>query len=249
MEFFLTILNNFNQLITFLNNNKKLLNEDNINKALNLKDESRIIEALEKFTKVSDDFVNLFKEDDLLIISKATYLFEYYRDLIFQKIKYGLKEFQTEIDNEQEENIKACFEKQTIIDKKIFKAAIRSIIVLFLNFEKDKENNIKQNENNIINNLNNLDDIWGITTISKENFKQELNNLKQLNIKVNQIISLYDFLGDDINPKFFEEVQKGVDKEKEIKKIIEKEKDLVEEVIPEKKVEDDADIILIMVYK
>ena len=239
LEFFLTILNNFNQLITFLNNNKKLLNEENIDKALNLKDDSRINEALEKFTKVSDDFVNLFKENESLIISKTTYLFEYYRDLIFQKIKYGLKAFQTEIDSEQKEIIKTCFENQKIIDEKIFKAAIRSFIILFLNFEKDKENNIKQNENNIINYLNNLDDIWDITTISKENFKEELNNLKQANIKVNQIISLYDFLGDDINPKYFEEVQKEVDKEKEIVKIIEKEKDLVEEVIPEDKVEED----------
>jgi len=239
LEFFITILNNFNQLITFLNNNKKLLNEENIDKALNLKDDSKINEALEKFTKVSDDFITLFKENDSLIISKTSYLFEYYRDLIFQKIKYGLKAFQTEIDNEQEQNIKTCFEKQTIIDKKIFKAAIRSFIVLFLNFEKDKENNIKQNENNIINYLNDLDDIWDITTISKENFKEELNNLKQLNIKVNQIISLYDFLGDDINPKYFEDVQKEVDKEKEIEKIIEKEKDLAEEVVPENKDEDE----------
>ena len=239
LEFFITILNNFNQLITLLNNNKKLLNEENIDKALNLKDDSSIIEALEKFTKVSDDFVNLFKENESLIICKTTYLFEYYRDLIFQKIKYGLKVSQTEIDNEQKEIIKTCFENQKIIDEKIFKAAIRSFIVLYLNFEKDKENNIKQNENNIINYLNNLDDIWDITTISKENFKEELNNLKLLNIKVNQIISFYDFLGDDINPKYFEEVQKEVDKEKEIEKIIEKEKDLVEEEIPENKVEDD----------
>ena len=144
-----------------------------------------------------------------------------------------------ELEDEQKENIKNCFEKQAIINDKVFKAAIRTFIVLFLNFEKDKENNIKQNENNIINYLNNLDDIWDITTISKENFKEELNNLKLLNIKVNQIISFYDFLGDDINPKYFEEVQKEVDKEKEIEKIIEKEKDLVEEVIPENKVEDD----------
>lgn len=41
-------MKDFNQTIILLNNNKKLLNEKNINQALNLKDDSRIIEALEK---------------------------------------------------------------------------------------------------------------------------------------------------------------------------------------------------------
>ena len=101
---------------------------------------------------------------------------------------------------------------------------------MFLNFEKDKENNIKQNENNLINYFDILD-LWDITTFSKENFKEELNNIKQLNIKVNQIVSLYDDLVDDIISQYFEEVQKEIDKEKESQKIIEKEKFLADEVI------------------
>ena len=157
-------------------------------------------------------------------------LFEYYRNLIFHKIKYGLKSFIIELEDEQKENIKNCFEKQAIINDKVFKAAIRTFVVLFLNFEKDKENNIKQNENNLINYFDILD-LWDITTFSKENFKEELNNIKQLNIKVNQIVSLYDDLVDDINSQYFEEVQKEIDKEKESQKIIEKEKFLADEVI------------------
>ena len=101
---------------------------------------------------------------------------------------------------------------------------------MFLNFEKDKENNIKQNENNLINYFY-IIDLWDKTTFSKENFKEESNNIKQLNIKVNQIVSLYDDLVDDINPQYFEEVQKEIDKEKESEKIIEKEKFLADEVI------------------
>ena len=101
---------------------------------------------------------------------------------------------------------------------------------MFLNFEKDKENNIKQNENNLINYFDILD-LWDITAFFKENFKEELNNIKQLNIKVNQIVSLYDVLVDDINSQYFEVVQKEIDKEKENQKIIEKEKFLADEVI------------------
>ena len=52
-----------------------------------------------------------------------------------------------------------------------------------------------------------------------------------MNIKVNQIVSLYDDLVDDINSQYFEEVQKEIDKEKESQKIIEKEKFLADEVI------------------
>ena len=100
---------------------------------------------------------------------------------------------------------------------------------MFLNFEKDKENNIKQNENNLIKYFDILD-LWDITAFSKENFKEELNNIKQLNIKVNQIVSLYDVLVDDINSQYFEVVQKEIDKEKENQKIIEKDKILADEV-------------------
>ena len=59
---------------------------------------------------------------------------------------------------------------------------------------------------------------------------------------MNQIISLYDFLVDDINIKYFEDVQKELDKEKESKNIIEKEKVLVEETsenLPDNKEEDE----------
>ena len=52
-----------------------------------------------------------------------------------------------------------------------------------------------------------------------------------MNIKVNQIVSLYDNLVDDINSQYFEEVQKEIDKVKESQKIIEKEKFLADEVI------------------
>ena len=220
-EFFLTILNNFKELIRFLNNNKKLLNEDNIN-ALRVNDDKPIIEVLEKFTKVSEVLKKLFQENDSLIINKTTYLFEYFRDLIFIRVKNGLKAFQNDLENEQKENIKKCFEKQTIINEKIFKAAIRTFLVLFLNFEKDKENNIKQNENNVINYLN-IPDLWDRATYSMGKFNEELNNLKQLNVNINQIVTLYDFLIDDIDPNYFEDVKREVEKEKEIKKIIEKE--------------------------
>ena len=223
IDFFKTIIKDFNQLIIFLNKNKKLLNGEKEN-ALIIKDNDLIIEVLEKITKDSDKdyFKNLFKKSDSLIISKTTYLFFYFRDLIFAKINNALKDFQNDIDDEKKDAIKNCFKKQTVINEKVFKDAIRTFIVFFLNFEKDKENNIKQNENNIINYFD-IPDIWDITISSLGNFKEELNNISQLNIKVNQILSLYDYLGDDIDSKYFEDVIRELENEKEIKKINEKE--------------------------
>jgi CMP-N-acetylneuraminic acid synthetase len=107
-------LKDFNQTIILLNNNKKLLNEKNINQALNLKDDSRIIEALEKSTKVSNDFKNLFKENGSLIISKITSLLENYRNLIFHKIKYGLKSFIIESEDEQKKILETVLKSKKL---------------------------------------------------------------------------------------------------------------------------------------
>ena len=189
-----------------------------------------IIQALEKLTKVSEDFNNIFKGNDSLTIKKTTYLFEYYRDLIFGKIKNSIKTYQKDLESEQKEYIKEFFDNMIIIKEygKQFKATIRAFISLFLIFENDKEKNILLNENNIINYFD-IPDIWESTISSMSNFKEELNNLKQLNIKINQIVSFYDLLGDDINAKYFEEVKKEDEREKEIQKIIEKDPEPVRE--------------------
>ena len=220
-DFFKNILNEFIKLIIFLNSNKKLLNEDNTN-AMIIKDDSRICEVLEKFNKISDnDFINLFKEKDSLIISKTTNILLYYRELIFRRIKQALKPFQYALIEEQKSLIKNSFEEKGIIKENIFKLALRSFIVFFINLEKDKNKNIKENNSNIINYLD-IPDLWDPTIYNQENFKKELNDLKEMNVKVNQTIYLYDFLGDDIDEKYFENVIKILKKEEEIKKIEEK---------------------------
>ena len=213
-DFFLTILNDFTQLILFLINNKKLLKEEK-NNALILKDENRIIEVFEKFNKVSDDFKDIFRGQDSLTLSKTTYILEYYILLIFfGKIKESLNSFQIDLEKEQKDLIKKYFENNPVIEKSVFKSAIRTFIVLFLNFEKDKENNIQKNENNIINYFE-IPDIWA----PFGNYKEGLNDLRNLNIKINQIIPLYDFLEDYDNFKYFQDVKK----ELENVKIVEKE--------------------------
>ena len=78
-------------------------------------------------------------------------------------------------------------------------------LVLFL--EDDKENKIKSNRNNLINYLK-APDLWNKDIDDMQTFYLNLNELKSINAQINQIISLYEFLGKDIEDNFFDEVKK-----------------------------------------
>ena len=78
-------------------------------------------------------------------------------------------------------------------------------LVLFL--EDDKENKIKLNRNNIINYLK-APDLWNKDIDDMQTFYLNLNELKSINAQINQIISLYELLGKDIEDNFFDEVKK-----------------------------------------
>ena len=237
---FKTIFNDFIQLIIFLNNNKESINQGKKN-ALYINDNNKIYEVFNTIGyKISDNFKEIFKNNDSFIISKTTYLFEYFRNLIFGMFKSELKEFQTEINKEEENLIDNCFKTQNIITKDIFKNAIRNFIILFLNLVNDKENNIKENQSNIINSLD-IPDIWDKTIYRNKDFHNELNNLKKMNIKINQIVLLYDLLGDDINDNYFEEVKNAIKKEEENKKIEGKQDSPINEIVSNKEESEDDD--------
>ena len=83
-------------------------------------------------------------------------------------------------------------------------------LVLFL--EDDKENKIKSNHNNIINYLKSPD-LWSKDTYEEPNFYLNLNELKSADVKINQIIHLYELLGKDIEDNAFEDVKKNIQEE------------------------------------
>ena len=231
---FKTIFNDFIQLIIYLNHNKTLLNENN-EKALDVKDNDKICEIVEKLgQKISNDFKVLFKGKEKLTISKITSLFEYYRNLIFERIKSQFKEYQVDLEEEKKKSVEDYFNNENhhfLITKEIFKKSIRSLIILFLNFENDKENKIKGNQNNIINYFDiGIPDLWDINIYNNIDFNKELEELKKLNIKINQILTLYDYLGDDINDDYFEDVKRAVKNEEEEKKPEKEVPNLVEEI-------------------
>lgn len=74
--------------------------------------------------------------------------------------------------------------------------AIRIFIALVLIPEEDKENKIKKNKNNIVKYLKSSD-LWN-QDIHSIDFNKNLNEIKELNIQINQITSFYEVLGRDI---------------------------------------------------
>ena len=83
--------------------------------------------------------------------------------------------------------------------------------------EEDKEKKINSNLNNVMNYLKSVD-LWDKNIYENEDFNSNLNNLKLLNVHINQIIYLYDNLGKDIEDNYFDDVKKQIEKEKETEK-------------------------------
>ena len=157
-----------------------------------------------------------------MTINKITNLFIYYLRLIFDKnIKDKFNEYQMQeedIDEKKKNKIKKYFsDKNHLITKEKLRDAIRLLISLYLFKEDDKENKIKNNINNISNYLN-IKDIWIDISTNKREFKEELKEIKKLNIQINQILSIYELITSDEekdkDEKYYDEVINGIEKRK-----------------------------------
>ena len=120
---------------------------------------------------------------------------------------------QKEVDKNIIQMINDYYKKSHIITKKNLAYAIRLFITLVLFQEDDKDDKIKNNCNNIINYLKS-NDFWKKETKDfDEIFLKNLNELKSMNIQINQIISFYEILGRDIEDNFFDDVKQKIEAE------------------------------------
>ena len=123
--------------------------------------------------------------------------------LIFTEIKDEINEFQEKkIDKKTQDELNKYFEKgddddadnnKKIINKVNLKSAIRWFMALVLLKESDKKNKIKANKKNIFNYLK-VKDFWDKKIYEDSRFEKDLNELKNLKIKINTIVWLYDYL-------------------------------------------------------
>ena len=113
---------------------------------------------------------------------------------------------------------------------------------MFLYKLEDKEITIKMNRNNIINYYIDIPDLW-----VNKNFKLESMNLKKFNVQINQVLSLYEFLGGDIDSSFCDDVREQIKQIEEMKKpkptFEENQSNVenIEEIKKEEKIQEDDD--------
>jgi hypothetical protein len=197
-QIFEKIINDFIHLIKFLNE---------IDGNNGVSGETKIFEVIDNLKNIiSNNFIRLFDNNDSLSINKTTEIFEYFLKIIFNDIKSQIKRYQEQSLNiETEEKINNYYKKDHLINKKDFSNAIRLFISLILYPEEDKENKIKSNNINIINYLR-QSDLWGNDIYNNSKFHKNLYELSLFNVKINQIIPLYELLGGDIEDNYFDDV-------------------------------------------
>ena len=212
------IIQDFMALFEFLNNKRK---DKDIN---DIKEETKIYEILDEIKDmISKNFSILFEKNDNLIICKISSIFDYYMKSIFEDVISNIKEYQKELEKEKKEKIDDYFKNNNYINKKDLACAIRLFITLVFFPEEDKEIKIKNN-NNIINYLKSPD-LWKNDLYNNEKFNKNLNELKSINIQINQVISLYETLGKDIEDNFFYDVKQKIEEEMNLNNIQESEEE------------------------
>ena len=213
------IINDFRTLLKFnIENNDKVKDENEKNN-ISITEETKIYEIIKnsKDGTFSDNFIKMFENNEFLIFGKTCEIFLYYLKLIFIIVKNELKDCQNEISEETKKSLEKYFKTETehLISKKDFAIAIRlfSTLILFFEDNSNREKKIKMNRNNIVNYLK-VSDLWESNIYEDNNFSKNLNELKLLNIKINQIIPIYEILGNEDIPKnFCEDVENQIENE------------------------------------
>ena len=215
------MINDFIELIKYLNDKKK----ENIDKIkenskindTNINEETIIYEVVKKLNDTfSNEFIKIFEGNNGLTVDKTSEIFLYYLKLSFDLIKVELKNYQNELDDKSKEAIISYYQKEHPISKKDFACAIRLFTTLVLFLEEDKENKIKSNRNNLVNYLK-ASDLWSSEIYENDDFNKNLNELKLFNAQINQIISLYEALGKDIESNFTDDVINQIENDKKSK--------------------------------
>ena len=209
-ELYKTIISNFITLIKYLNiSSKDENNKINSNTKIS---ELKKVQGLNNITK---EFWGIFQDEQCdnqeyhnksnqqekkisninLNVSKILSIFDYFLMLIFKYVKMDIEKYQEK--NKEFNSIynKLDFNKMDI-KKDHLLYALRIFITLVLYREKDSDKNqkIKMNKKNIIDYLENKD-LWKSSLYNNQSrFEADLLKLKDLNIKINEILFFYYYL-------------------------------------------------------
>ena len=217
----LKLIDDFTYLIIYLNENIDKIEEPS---------QTKICKLLEGLESISNDFKEIFKERNNFNINKLLNIYEYYQILCFNKVKEELNQYQEKITDEELKNSIKNYIKNDLKanenTKNNIEIAIRKFILCFLSKENNKEKKIKLNKNNIKNYLE-IEDLWNKDFYKKKEFYQELKKLKNLGIKVNNVIQFYEKCFNNMYKNYFNDVKTELKnrEEERIRKEKEKEKE------------------------
>ena len=201
------IITEFKILINYLIRQKEKENGDN-KELENLK-----ISEFLKISKIKEECKNLIEifQYYQFTIDKTTSIFIYYLMVIFNSLSLNMnfEKYQIEIEEEKKKLINRHFNRNDIIIKKEdFVLSTRLFISLFLFNEENKEKEIRNNSKNIIDCYRNIPDIWKCEFQNREGrnkIRTELEEIKKMNINVNQIIVIEELFGKEFEKWFFKE--------------------------------------------
>lgn len=215
-------INDFKTLIIYLIKYDKKNNEEENR----FNDGTKILNICEILNKeISENFKKIFTNRDINI-NKLSNLLEFFLILVYPTIKEEIFNYSIEIPEKKIENINNYFNQNHLINKEDLAFTLRMFISSFLPEEKNKEERIKKNENNFINYLDNIPDIWKKSNYNnKIVFKEEINNIKNLDIQLNQASKLYDIIGKKFEEDYFSDLNKELKKREEDKKKEQQEKE------------------------
>ena len=244
------IINNFITLIKYLN---KMKNEKD-NK-INEFTEIFNIEIVKNLKNITSDFKEIFADKNKennnansnLKVNKLISIFEYYLKLIFKYVKKDIEKHiekktkhETEkgtnyyLDEKLNNSLEEILKTNKIIQKDDLTTAIRLFITLVLYREKDndKDTKIRANKKNIAEYLKSKD-LWDSSKYNNTaRFEEDLLKIKELNLKIKDILYLYYDLMGNKDEDYVVEVEKYIkqlkDKEEEEKRKKKKEEDELE---------------------
>ena len=187
------IIKDFLELIQYLNKDENISNSTKIWE----------IEALNDIT--SDIFRKIFENQEGFTVDKIFEIFDYYLKIISKNVFEEVENYQIELSFEQKEIINKYYSNDHFISKSDLSHSISLFLTLILFLEEDKMNKISNNYNNIISYFNHPD-LWEENIYYNEKFHTNLNELRMLDITINQIIPFYKVLGNNIEEDFFDDI-------------------------------------------
>ena len=157
----------------------------------------------------SNEFNILMGDNDNFTLKKLISIFIFSEKLMFLNIfKKEYNKYLPEKESEPDKNefsltdinkkqIDDFYKEERLITKEIMCSAIRRYLTRYLSRENDLEKYFKNNKRNFIKNFY-IDDLWDYEINKKEEQKEEeIKLIKNINIEIKQIISLYDYLEGD----------------------------------------------------